>query len=242
MNIQNYQPYTHRYQALATGTTSITGRTAVHHQGLLFPEKLFQMLQYIDLHAPDLAHIVSWQPHGRCFHVRDPKVFEEFLLPVFFKGITMHASFRRQLNFWGFKRLAQKTSDQGAYYHDLFLRSKLNLSRCIYRNIEIPFGVRRAPYIPASARALADASNEPDFFSMVSMPPSSGGITSCNALGVSLVVDAGDALYLEVLSNGVDGQPTNKSTSVRLVQSSGTTEITTPRPTAGGEEGNEEVD
>ena len=60
--------------------------------------------------------------------------------------------------------------------------------------------------------------------------------------GVSLLVDAGDALYLEVLSNGVDGQPTNKSTSVRLVQSSGTTEITTPRPTAGGEEGNEEVD
>lgn len=68
---------------------------------------------------------------------------------------------------------------------------------------------------------------------MVSLPPSFGAVITCN--------DAGDVLFLEVLSNGVDGQPTDTSTSVRLAQSSETTEITTPRPTA-GEEGDEEVD
>jgi hypothetical protein len=81
---------------------------------------------YIDLNEPALASIVSWQPHGRCLLVRDAKRFEALVLPRFFKQ-TIYTSFRRQLNLWGFKRLLQKASDHGAYYHELFLRSKTYL-------------------------------------------------------------------------------------------------------------------
>ena len=72
-----------------------------------FTEKLFQMLTHIDLYEPDLASIVSWQPHGRCFLVRDVKRFEENILPRFFK-MTKYTSFHRQLNLWGFKRPVQR--------------------------------------------------------------------------------------------------------------------------------------
>ena len=77
---------------------------------LPFPEKLFQMLTHIDLYEPDLACIVSWRPHGRCFLVRDTGRFEENILSRFFK-MTKYTSFRRQLNLWGFKRLVHKTPD-----------------------------------------------------------------------------------------------------------------------------------
>ena len=38
-----------------------------------FPAKLFHMLEYIDLYEPNLAKIISWQPHGRCFRTHDVK-------------------------------------------------------------------------------------------------------------------------------------------------------------------------
>ena len=36
-----------------------------------FSAKLFHMLEYIDLYEPDLAKIISWQPHIRCFQFDD---------------------------------------------------------------------------------------------------------------------------------------------------------------------------
>ena len=135
-----------------------------------FPEKLFQMLQHIDLQEPDLASIVSWQPHGRCFLVRDVRRFEEHVLPRFFKT-TEYPSFRLQLNLWGFKCI-QKKPDYGAYYHELFLRSKAFLHHRISRNFE-----RTKALKASTARALSDAGNdEPDFYSMMSLPCSSTGI------------------------------------------------------------------
>ena len=94
-----------------------------------FSETLFQMLQHIDLQEPDLASIVPWQPHGQCFLVHDVWRIEEHVLPTFFKA-TEYPSFRRQLNLWGFKRI-QKQPDYGAYYHELFLRSKAFIHRRI---------------------------------------------------------------------------------------------------------------
>jgi hypothetical protein len=188
--IMNDQPYhNNRNHALTvrinlkmginSTSISITGSNG-HHQGPLFPGKLFQMLQYIDLHASDLAHIVSWQPHGRCFHVHDPKGFEKLVLPRFFETMTRYASFLRQLKLWGFRCLAQNTPDQGAFYNEMFLRSKVSLSHRISRNLSK--SVRQAPrYYPGAgnvAAVLADAVNEPDFYLMVDMPPSSEGITA----------------------------------------------------------------
>ena len=136
---------------------------------LPFPEKLFQMLTHIDLYEPDLACIVSWRPHGRCFLVRDTGRFEENILSRFFK-MTKYTSFRRQLNLWGFKRLVRKTPDFDAYYHELCLRSKPFLHRRMQREKDL-----RAPPNP---------DGEPDFYSMVPLPPSSSILAGAAAAAV----------------------------------------------------------
>ena len=44
-----------------------------------FPEKLHHMLHSMD--EEGLGHIVSWQPHGRCFLVHEKKEFIENIMP-----------------------------------------------------------------------------------------------------------------------------------------------------------------
>jgi hypothetical protein len=128
---------------------------------LQFPVKLYHILEYIDLHEPELANIISWQPHGRCFQVHDAKKMEELILPRFFN--TRHfPSFRRQMSFWGFTRLGLEGPDQGGYYHELFLRGKPYLCRNINRRSK------------ATKRSAAEKCHrEPDFYTMPVLPPSS---------------------------------------------------------------------
>jgi HSF-type DNA-binding len=57
-----------------------------------FPLKLHDMLSAVVENGHE--HIVSWQPHGRCFVVHKPKEFTE-LLPYYFK-LSKLASFQRQ--------------------------------------------------------------------------------------------------------------------------------------------------
>jgi hypothetical protein len=45
-----------------------------------FPVKLHYMLS--DMEADGLDHIVSWQPHGRCFIVHKPADFVAQILPL----------------------------------------------------------------------------------------------------------------------------------------------------------------
>lgn len=126
-----------------------------------FPVVLYNMLEHIDLKEPQLAKIISWQPHGRCFVTHNPKKFEDEVLPRFFKQ-KHYASFRRQLNLWGFKRLTQSGPDNGAYYHEMFLRSKTYLCR----------GIERLANGSGNARGPANPDGEPKFFTMEPLPPS----------------------------------------------------------------------
>ena len=57
-----------------------------------FPEVLHIMLSYVE--ENDMDHIVSFQPHGRCFLVHKPKLFVEQVLPRFFRQ-TKLSSFQR---------------------------------------------------------------------------------------------------------------------------------------------------
>ena len=66
-----------------------------------FPSKLYEMLESVD--SLGLSHMVSWLPHGRSFHVKDPTQFMDLVVPKFFKA-TKYRSFQRQLNLWGFSR------------------------------------------------------------------------------------------------------------------------------------------
>jgi hypothetical protein len=131
-----------------------------------FPLKLHDMLDYIDLNEPELASIVSWQPHGRCFVVKKIKQFTSEVLPRFFDQ-KKYASFQRQLNLYGFNRITTGP-DRGAYYHEMFLRSKKILCRAIYRKKVKGTGTRMA----------SNPEQEPNFYLMESMPETSSDISS----------------------------------------------------------------
>ena len=69
-----------------------------------FPAKLHAILDQVD--ADGLSHVISWQPHGRCFLIRDVKLFSEHVMPLYFRQ-TKLTSFQRQLNLYGFNRLTR---------------------------------------------------------------------------------------------------------------------------------------
>jgi len=130
-----------------------------------FPVKLHEMLDRIE--ADGLGHVVSWQPHGRCFVVHKPKEFVNHVMPHYFKQTKM-ASFQRQLNLYGFNRLTGGL-DKGGYYHELFLRGKVSLAYDIHRMRVKGTGVR----LPTNP------DNEPNFYALpplakdapMTMPP-----------------------------------------------------------------------
>jgi len=121
-----------------------------------FPKKLYSLLEenlYED--------VISWQPHGRSFLVHKPTEFVNDVMPRYFQQSKM-TSFQRQLNLYGFTRLLASGPDKGGYYHELFLRGKLNLCSHILRmRIKGP-----------SRRATPDPNNEPRFYKMEFLPES----------------------------------------------------------------------
>jgi hypothetical protein len=116
-----------------------------------FPLKLHAMLEAVEKEG--LEHVVSWQPHGRCFVVRDAKAFVP-ILDKYFK-VTKIASFQRQLNLYGFQRIT-KGRDRGGYYHELFLRGKVFLVQNIHR-IKVK---------GTKIRARSNPEQEPNFYAM----------------------------------------------------------------------------
>uniref|UniRef100_A0A6U2PH26 HSF-type DNA-binding domain-containing protein n=1 Tax=Leptocylindrus danicus TaxID=163516 RepID=A0A6U2PH26_9STRA len=87
---------------------------------IIFPVKLHEILS-----DHTIADIISWQPHGRSFKVHKPLDFEKHVIHRFFKQ-TKFASFTRQVNGWGFKKI-MKGPDKGSFYHDKFLRGHPHL-------------------------------------------------------------------------------------------------------------------
>lgn len=46
-----------------------------------FPVKLHSVLDQVE--ADGLAHVISWQPHGRCFVIHKPKEFVDHVMPKY---------------------------------------------------------------------------------------------------------------------------------------------------------------
>jgi HSF-type DNA-binding len=132
-----------------------------------FPIKLHEMLQRVS--EEGLDHIVSWQPHGRCFVVHKPKDFPSLLMKYF--KLSKIASFQRQLNLYGFQRLT-RGADKNGYYHELFLRNRVFLANQIQRVKVKGTGVR----------ARSNPDQEPDLWGMpwvghMDTPVQSGGVS-----------------------------------------------------------------
>ena len=145
-----------RYIDYADQTDVFVKRTGPGRKGIVFPVKLFLLLKYIDLKEPNLKAIISWNHHGRSFKIHDHMRFRQIILPRFY-ATTSNETFRRQLSFWGFKRISakEKGAENGSYYHEKFLRSKDYLCRQILRTSD----------------RLPD-NDEPDFERMQALPSS----------------------------------------------------------------------
>lgn len=117
-----------------------------------FPLKLHSVLDQVEVDG--LAHVVSWQKHGRSFLIHKPKEFVEQVMPKYFRQSKL-TSFQRQLNLYGFCRLT-RGPDAGGYYHELFLRGKLCLCKKMMRT-----KVKGTKFKAASSPEL-----EPDFYQM----------------------------------------------------------------------------
>jgi hypothetical protein len=88
-NLEGYGRVKHNYQNhandpdprdfLAPGLLSkllLPGGRGTEH---VFPVKLHRMLEEVENEGR--ASTVSWQPHGRCFVVHQPKEFVDIILP-----------------------------------------------------------------------------------------------------------------------------------------------------------------
>ncbi len=116
-----------------------------------FPDKLMNMLDRETATHPD---VVTWCPHGRAFVVKKPKVFTAEVMINYFRQSKL-TSFQRQLNLYGFRRITQGL-DAGAYYHELFLRGRPDLTSKMVRQKVKGTGHKQP----------TDASTEPNFYAM----------------------------------------------------------------------------
>lgn len=119
---------------------------------IAFPLKLHAVLDQVE--NDGLGHVISWQPHGRCFVVHKPKEFTDHVMPKYFRQ-TKLTSFQRQLNLYGFSRLT-RGGDAGGYYHELFLRGKQHLCKKMIRT-----KVKGTRF-----KAASSPESEPDFYQM----------------------------------------------------------------------------
>jgi HSF-type DNA-binding len=153
-------------------TSSPTNRSA--SSTTPFPMKLYEMIEQME--SEGMSHVISWQPHGRCFQVHEPNAFKR-MSQNYFK-LSKMASFQRQLNLYGFQRLTAGL-DKGSYYHELFLRNRSDLVRQIHRVKVKGTGVRAKAnpqdepnlymYPPVDALAISGAACEVVSSSSISM-------------------------------------------------------------------------
>ena len=78
------------------------------------------------------AHIVSWEHNGKALKVHKPQMFVSKILPHYFLHSTKWESFQRQLNLYGFTRVAVGPL-KGMYLHKYFLRDSRALCRHVTR-------------------------------------------------------------------------------------------------------------
>lgn len=85
-----------------------------------FPHKLYRMLY--EAEHDNLEAIVSFLPSGRGFTIHKPREFVAEIMPRYFTTRRI-ASFQRQLNLYGFRRISEG-KEKGAYFHKDFMKGK----------------------------------------------------------------------------------------------------------------------
>lgn len=130
-----------------------------------FPTKLYDLITHGD------SSIIRWEDHGRAFRIVNNSRFSEEILPKCFRHSKL-ASFQRQLNLYGFRRIT-KGEDQGAYYHPKFQRGKEQLAkelrRLPSRGIPGTDALKKMTSVQVPAKAPSNVDN---FYSAMNVSPS----------------------------------------------------------------------
>ena len=117
-----------------------------------FPTKLYKILA-----EPKYQEYIAWLPHGRAWRVLKPKALEDDIIPKYFRSDRL-ASFMRQVNGWGFKRITEGP-DLNAYYHEMFLRGLPHVCNKMRRPMRGESGLSR------------DLGQHPDFYKISMFAP-----------------------------------------------------------------------
>lgn len=70
------------------------------------------------LSNPDYEHIISWQPHGYAWKIKDLAAFVDRVITDYGHYPVNLNTFMRLLKLWGFRQITKGT-DAGAYYHEV---------------------------------------------------------------------------------------------------------------------------
>jgi HSF-type DNA-binding len=182
----NDEPFPIQLPAQATGepcdhSVSIPALTGTFTPGnpnsQRFPEKLYRLLDRAE--AEGFNHVISWQPHGRCFVVHDREAFKGMLSDLM-PGMTRWKSFQRQLRLWSFTRLTEGLDFNG-YYHEMFLRYRPHLLCHMRRGF---YGDR--------TRDREHVEVSPNFYAMPFLIPvaARSGIVSSTSVGATASLSA----------------------------------------------------
>jgi HSF-type DNA-binding len=91
-----------------------------------FPIILHRLL--LDMETKEeYCNIAEFLPDGQSFIIKDPKLFEQNIMPIYFPRMKSFASFQKQLNLYGFQRVADHGLMKGIYCHPLFRRNQFNM-------------------------------------------------------------------------------------------------------------------
>merc|ERR1719322_37537 len=100
---------------------------------------LLKLISLLD--APEYKKYVSWEKEGKSFIIHDQANFSKIVLPKYFKH-NKFASFVRQLNMYGFRKLPTSVNHGIAslhesiqFYHPLFIRGELQKLPMIKRKV-----------------------------------------------------------------------------------------------------------
>ncbi|KAI2496828.1 hypothetical protein MHU86_17664 [Fragilaria crotonensis] len=117
--------------SLSTTTTVGSGAVTSGEMSNRDPVHAFASRLHEILSNPEYSAYISWLPHGRAWKILDKTGFERNVIPNHFRH-ARYASFMRQVNGWGFKRITEGP-DHNAYFHEYFLRDHPQLCWKIQR-------------------------------------------------------------------------------------------------------------
>jgi HSF-type DNA-binding len=109
---------------------------SVREQKQSFPLKLYKMLQ--DAEKEGNEDVISFQPDGRIFSIHDKPRFLSEITPRYFVS-TRYASFKRQLNLYGFTYTVVDAKYAPSFFHPSFVKGRPILLSGIHRKKQQPY-------------------------------------------------------------------------------------------------------